>query len=139
MPWYITLYVYGFWPVLIATVALAWRKGDVPLRAAGLLYVVATVSEAVARRSKAMPWKEFDLSFATIDTALLIGLSILALRFNRLWLIFSASLQLISVVGHIMRIAHPHILPLTYAILTGSSGYICLAMMFMASLFAKRE
>lgn len=138
MSWLIPLYTYGFWPALALVAAYAWRCGGQPERSAAVMYVSATVLEVVARNLDAQPWARFDIAFVSIDMLLLTGLLILALRFGRTWSIFAVAIQLVSTLGHPMKLIYSGILPLTYAILTGSSGWLSLILLAIGTRSAQR-
>lgn len=138
MSWLILIYTVGFWPALAAVAAYAWRCGGRPERAAAVMYVSATVMEIVARNLGAHPWARFDFAFVSIDMLLLAGLLILALRFGRTWSIFAVAIQLVSTLGHLMKLIYAGILPLTYAILTGSSGWLSLILLAIGTRSAQR-
>ena len=62
---------------------------------------------------RVVPWHLF-----LVDVLLLLGLALLAIRANRLWLIPAAGCQLVAVLVHITRLIDPDMIPNGYAFLT---------------------
>lgn len=112
------IHVIAFNGVLILCLFYALRCGGAPERAAMLSQATAAFSTIAAIR-----WLPHSANFASlaeaitvIDGTLLLTLTWLALRSNRLWTIVLAGLQLSTVIVHVSKAAFPALPAASYGI-----------------------
>lgn len=68
-------------------------------------------------------FERFEPFVAIIDTALALGLVLLAAHSPKIWVLCAAALQLIVSFAHIGKLLDPGMSRLAYEILMGSGGY----------------
>lgn len=93
---------------LLAACGFALFRGAAPERLAALLMILAAVASFVAGSS--FRFTRVESSVFLIDTILMVGLVAVALRANRFWPIWLASLQIVAFAFHGVR-AYVHDLP----------------------------
>lgn len=94
------------------------RYGGGPEKAAVLFEAAAVILTiiAVVFLPGAASFSGLPLALAAIDVALLVALTCIALRANRLWPIGLAGLQLSTVIVHASKVAFPELPAASYAI-----------------------
>jgi len=91
----------------------ALRYGGCPERWIALLLFVAFPASILVRK---LNWAfgHIDLGLVLIDGSLLCGLVAVALRADRFWPMPIASMQILAMVGHALKLIEPDTLPLIY-------------------------
>ena len=111
--------------LLLAVAAYAWRRGGWPERTAAVaLVVVASVDRAYHALVDAPQFRELDIWHMSLDLALLSVTVGLALRAPRVWVLWLASLQMISALGHFLHLLQVAMPPLVYGIMTVAPSYL---------------
>lgn len=113
----------SFWFLLVVACVYAQRRGGKPERLIATLLVVASVLTVVCRANVSIRYSSIDLGVVLIDAILLVGLSIVAVRADRVWPIPLASLQSIVVLGHFCKLVNPELWRLGYALMTTAPAY----------------
>lgn len=103
---------------LIVALGYALLRGGGPERIAALLYMLGSAGSLVGG------WRGMPGGFSivptyllVVDVALLIGLLILSMRANRLWLVPATACQLVAVLVHVTKLVAPAMIPMSYAFL----------------------
>ncbi|MBN8806637.1 MAG: hypothetical protein J0I47_00140 [Sphingomonas sp.] len=109
-----------------------WRGGQ-PERLVGGLFLLAFILSIITNRL-GMQWHGVEVGTMGVDTALLIALLAIALRANRYWPIGMAAMQLLQVMGHLLKIADPRMLPLLYWISSVVWAYPMLVLLWLGTL-----
>ncbi|WP_426256855.1 hypothetical protein [Sphingomonas sp. DC2300-3] len=93
------LAVYLFWLFLLGVAFSAFRWGGRDERCVATAYVAATIATLLLR----LPgqYASLNIGVATVDVGLLVVLLCLVTRTARWWLVLSAALQLVTVLGHV--------------------------------------
>lgn len=89
-----------------------WRGGQ-PERSVAAIFLAA-VPLGSAAYAAGYHWQGIELGIFGIDLAMLVLLLAIAFRANRYWPIGIAAMQVLQVVGHLLKLADPHMLPLLY-------------------------
>jgi hypothetical protein len=119
--WHIALY----WICLLSCTAYAWVRGAAPERIAVASLIVASVATILCQAH----W--FEGSFSSVERdVFLVDVSffcvtfVLALVAHRFWTLWLASLQLVQVESHLVRIADSAGRPFAYALMLAIWGYL---------------
>jgi hypothetical protein len=89
-----------------------WR-GAQPERFVALIFLAA-VPLGAAAYSMGLHWRGIEMGLFGVDLTMLILLLAIAFRANRYWPLGIAAMQVLQVVGHLLKLADPHMLPLLY-------------------------
>lgn len=90
---------------LVLVSVYAWRRGGWPEKAvAGALLALLAIDQAYHVLVEAPQFRQLDLWHMILDIAMLAVTVWLALRAPRVWLLWLASLQTISALGHIIQV-----------------------------------
>ncbi|WP_267434069.1 hypothetical protein [Sphingomonas sp. GM_Shp_1] len=114
--------VYGFWLFVVLTSLAAWRWGSRIERGVAGLYLAAALATVALRLPGSSDYATVNAGVFLIDLTLLMGLVWTALKHARWWLIASAALQLVTVLGHIAMFDAQRTAPFAYfAAVVGTS------------------
>ena len=107
--------------LLLVVFAFALRKGGKPEKYVATIYFGLLLA-AVGFRLVTGGWSEasyhgLQLYRFACDLFAFIGVLAVALRFNRWWVLWVGSVQLLAVMAHLIRAAELPIEPLVYAIM----------------------
>lgn len=101
-----------------------WRGGR-PERLGALAMTLAYIVSPYAQRFTSLSDPQYGV--LAIDAALFIGLLILALTFDRRWLLFAAAAQGLGVMTHLAIMADATLWPRAYLTANIATGYLVLA------------
>ena len=111
--------------LLLAAAVYAWRRGGWPERAAAAALVAQAAIDRGYHLFVAAPqYRELDLWHMSLDRALLAVTVWLALRAQRVWLLWLASLQVISALGHVLRVLEVDMPVVVYWTTTAAPSYL---------------
>ena len=139
MPAWTIWYVEAFLPLVALSLVAAWRWGSTTELLVAFLYLAATDLQKAFAGIPGIRFVHFEPAVATIDIAVLVGLSILAHRQARVWIIASAALQFIGCLAHAAKAIQPAMPALVYEILMGSTGYPLLLLLWIGIAASRRE
>lgn len=127
---------------LMATVlALAWLRGGAPERAAaavvGSMFLLDPAYHAIWGQETL--YHRVNPGHLVIDLWLLLGLSAVALRANRIWPLWLVSVQILAVIGHLLRFLSAQVDPLVYALFTRDTSYLQIALLFVGIWLYRRR
>lgn len=88
-----------------------WRGGQPERLVAGMFLIAFPLGSFINAklRSEGIQWGSLS-----VDLALLVLLLMIALRANRYWPMGIVAMQLLQVMGHLLKLADPTMLPLLY-------------------------
>lgn len=111
--------------LLLAVATYAWRRGGWPERAtaAGLVASLA-IDRAYHVLVNAPQYRQLDLWHMSLDVLMLAGTVWLALRAPRVWLLCLASLQVVSALGHVLRVLEVDMPVVVYWLMTVAPFYL---------------
>ncbi|MDQ1232148.1 hypothetical protein QE379_003574 [Sphingomonas sp. SORGH_AS 879] len=114
--------VYGFWLFVVLTSLAAWRWGSRIERGVAGSYLAAALATVALRLPGSSDYATVNAGVFLIDLTLLMGLVWTALKHAQWWLIASAALQLVTVLGHVAMFDAQRTGPFSYfAAVVGSS------------------
>ncbi|WP_196233048.1 hypothetical protein [Sphingomonas segetis] len=104
---------------IVVVVGYALARGGGPERATALAYIIASAgSLSLGFLNMPGAFRSVPMRLFAVDTLLLIGLCIVAIRANRRWPIPVAGCQLVAVLVHAGKLLYPAMIPDSYALLT---------------------
>ena len=109
--------------MLVMCGVVLWR-GDRAAKLAGLACVAAWFFTPIAHFTHS--WVGPQWGILSVDLLLLLSLLWLALRSDRIWLLFAAAFQLLEVVMHLAMAADRSVAPLPYALGLAIWSYLVL-------------
>jgi hypothetical protein len=98
--------------ILFGSCGYALIAGQMAGRLTAMLFIAASFLTPLA--DTAMNWQATVPAAFVVDGLVLLALWLLAINFNRWWLIWCAGLQLVTVATHISTIVSPIFTPLVY-------------------------
>jgi len=108
-----------------------WRGGT-PERLVALTFLVLGPLSGVVH-SRGRPWHDVDVGVFLLDFVMLLLLVALALKANRYWPIGMAAMQVFQVLGHLIKLADPRMLPLLYWISAAVWAYPMLILLLLGT------
>ena len=103
-----------FWAVLLFAVGFAMWKGGAPERLTAAVLVAMTLVQVTAHRVIPLRFDEVDVPAMIVDLWAAVGLTVIALYADRTWPLWTAALQLLSSMSHLIRISSDEIEMLVY-------------------------
>lgn len=117
--------------ILLVCVAIyVWRRGGWPERSVAVLFVMMGPADILYHSLFQTPvdYQSVDLGHLAIDLACFLGTLWVALKADRIWTLWVASSQLISLMSHLWRLIDWTMQPMAYAILTMAPSYIAIVL-----------
>lgn len=114
------------WVALSAFIALALWRGAGPERRIACVFIFMFVADRIyhALFGNGRLLLNADLGHVLIDAAALAGFVWIALRANRVYPLWLASFQLMTLVSHVVRALSPSVATGAYAILIFAPSYL---------------
>jgi len=109
-----------------------WRGGQ-PERFVAALFLIAFVAGTFINKV-GYHWQGLQLGSFAIDVTMLALLLVIAFRANRFWPIGIAAMQLLQVMGHLLKLADPRMLPLLYWISSVMWAYPMLVLLWLGTI-----
>lgn len=111
------LFFTGF---LIFSLCFAAWKGGAPERLAAAIYFAGAAASLLVAQGETpgRGFRDVATPLLIVDLSLGVGLTLLAVGANRLWLIGASAAQWVAVLAHVVRAVEPKIIPTSYAFLT---------------------
>lgn len=119
MPWW-TL---TFWTMLVAVAAYASARGGGVERSAAAMLLGAAIATVLVRSDAALRYSSIETGVLTVDALLLVGLIAVAVHSGRWWSIALATLQAVTLLGHLGKRLDPDLWRLGYAIMITAPAY----------------
>jgi len=123
----------AFFLLLPLSLILATWKGGAPERYGALVIVAMAVIQRIAIVFVPSHFVSVDPAALVTDFVGLTGFGILAVQARRIWPIWAASLQLLSVSAHFARWADIGVPPFVYALMRGSPTFVALAALLVGT------
>lgn len=112
--------------------AYALWRGAQPERFVALIFLAAVPAGAAAY-SMGGRWNGIEMGLFSVDLVMLVLLMAIALKANRYWPIAMAAMQVFQVIGHLIKLADPRMLPLAYWISNVVWAYPMLILLLLGS------
>jgi hypothetical protein len=110
--------------ILILCCVYALARGGAPERAAAAMMLAASIASfATQAQPFAGSFLKVQVWVFVIDLLLLVGLFVLALVSTRFWPLWLTGLQLLAVIGHLVRAIDASTLPRGYQFLVSFEAY----------------
>jgi hypothetical protein len=126
----------AFW---LVSCGYALISGGIPERIAAGIFLLAFPA---SRLAFSLGWSVAGLSLGVliVDLAMLLPMLWIALKANRLWPIPMAAMQALQILGHVLKLADPTMLPLLYWLSRIAWAYPMLVLLVLGTLrHANRE
>ncbi|AIT79421.1 hypothetical protein [Novosphingobium pentaromativorans] len=124
----------AFFLLLPLSLLLAVWKGGAPERYGALVIVAMAVIQRIAIVFVPSHFVSVDPAALVTDFVGLAGFGTLAVQARRIWPIWAASLQLLSVSAHFARWADIGVPPFVYALMRGSPTFLALAALLVGTI-----
>ncbi|WP_188770112.1 hypothetical protein [Novosphingobium endophyticum] len=124
----------AFFLLLPLSLALAAWKGGVPERLGALVIVVMAVVQWIAILFDPSEFVSVDPASLITDAVGAVGFGILAVQARRIWPIWAASLQLLSLSAHFARWADIGVPPFVYALMRGAPTFLVLIALLLGTI-----
>ncbi len=131
--------VYGFWLLLIVTALVALNLGSQSERRVATAYLIASVATFLLRTPGGSRYAALDVGVLGIDLTLMVFLLWMTAKSPRWWLVVSAALQLVTVLGHLAMLDGPSTRPFDYFMTTVSSSYPAILLLAFAVIRTARS
>ena len=129
---FITLALVLYKGVILATVALALRKGDEPEQLTALVMMTALFADWINHRLLGTPnYFTINPGHFVLDGWMLIVLVWIALYANRGWPLWIGALQLIAVAGHMAKLFDVSAIRRGYWAMVAVPGYVQLVVLWI--------
>ena len=106
--------------ILVVFVA-AWRLGDKPERHVASIYlsmlVLSSFNALVIGENGSADYSDLQNVHFALDLGALLGVIIIALRYDRWWVLWVGSVQFIAVMAHLLRALAFPMPPIAYAVM----------------------
>ena len=114
------LSVATFYAIFFLGLVAAFYRGGAPERAAAAILAGLFAIQSLIYVSVPPRFLNVDLVSFSIDLACFTGMSWIAIHAKRVWPIWAASFQLLSIAAHFARFVQVQIEPLVYSIMKSS-------------------
>lgn len=123
----------AFLLLLFGVCAYALWRGGQPERLVAAVFLLGAVLSGFVQGPQ-WQWRGVEIGILTIDATMLVLLVWIALRADRYWPIAVAAMQVLQVVGHLLKLADPRMLPLLYWISNVVWAYPMIAVLGLGTL-----
>jgi hypothetical protein len=128
---------------LLAIAALyAWRKGGRPERLVASILLGMPIVDFFYHLAfnDLLEFARIDFGHLIIDLAAFLGITTIALRADRLWILLAASTQLLSLMSHPVRFLSLELWDWSYALMARAPSYLLIILLMAGTyLHAKRK
>lgn len=126
--------LYVFWVLFLGSVLLAFAIGSSPERVVAGTLLAAAVATVLVRSPWAVRYEHIETGVAAVDVFLCVALLLVALRANRFWPMPVASLQLLTVLGHLGKAVNPALHAGGYILLITFPSYAICALLIIGTI-----
>lgn len=129
---------YLYLATLLGVSAIVLPHGHQDARWGIAVILVGSVASYVAQLQIPPDWTSGRWALMLVDTIVLLGLGMIAMRSKRFWPLWIAAFQLIAVTTHLVMLIEPDQVLQAYAILQGLWAYPMLIVLLVTTLRRKR-
>lgn len=130
---------WAFLIVLVLTLTLALWKGDRPERLGAAIFLSMVILQYSSRLFEPRVFEHVDLASVVVDLYALVSFGVLAVYSTRIWPLWAASLQLLSLISHFVREVDAVIEPLVYAVMKSGPTFVAVVALLMGTLLQMRR
>ncbi len=124
-----------FFSILALAAALSFWRGGAPEKSGAFFMVWMILIQSIAYGSVATRFWEVDPVALLGDSILFVGFGAIALNAKRIWPLFAAGLQLISLSAHFARQVEDDVIALAYATMKVVPTGLVLLLLVIGTLF----
>ncbi len=128
-----------FFSMLALAAALSFWRGGAPEKSGAFFMVWMILIQSIAYGSVSTRFWEVDPVALLGDSILFVGFGAIALNAKRIWPLFAAGLQLISLSAHFARQVEDDVIALAYATMKVVPTALVLLLLIMGTLFHQRR
>jgi uncharacterized membrane protein len=110
---------YIFWMTCVICLVFALRFGERDERRGMMIIAIGSIVTSFVAAIKSYDYQDIGFWFLCVDLCVLLAFVKLLFDSQKYWPIWVGSLQLISVIIHLLDLLVPKIIPLAYAALQG--------------------
>jgi hypothetical protein len=125
--------LWAFFGLLILSTSLALWKGEMPERLGGLVILEMTVLQFVSTAFEPRTYFEVDLASVVVDLLGLSGFAAIAIHARRVWPLWAAALQLLSLMSHAVRETDRDAGALVYVAMKSGPTFMVLVALLMGT------
>lgn len=120
--------------IVLVVIFATWRGGK-PERAGATILAYLTLADPIYHALSPIPTTHVsvDLWHLLLDSTAFVAAITLALTADRFWPLCFAAMQLISTLGHLVRLIDISMDPLAYAIMIRAPSYGLIAILFVGT------
>lgn len=129
----------AFFIVLILSVVSALWKGGKPERIGALIILAMAVLQFGFLAVVPRYYRSVDLVSVLVDGVGLVGFGALAVYAHRIWPIWAASLQLLSLASHFSRGVDANVKPLVYVFMKSGPTFLVMIALLLGTILHCRR
>lgn len=129
----------AFYGLLILSVSLAFLRGGEPEKIGALIILVMTVLQFGSLFFGPTAFHNVDLASLIVDVLGLAAFGAVAIYAMRVWPIWAASLQLLSLTSHFARNVDQSVEPLVYEVMATAPTFMVLLTLLLGTIFHRRR
>jgi len=122
-----------FYAILALCCVYAALKGGKPEQVGAGIFVLSSVASTIVASSPAIRFGSVEIGVFLVDTAMLLALTALALRAERLWPLWVTALQAVEVAGHAVKLIDSNVIRLAYAFILALWAYPMLLLLVLGT------
>lgn len=123
-----------FFGLLILSVALALVRGGKPEKAGALIILGMVVLQFASLALKPSVYNEVDVASVVVDGVGAVAFTMLAVHAMRVWPIWAASLQILSLTSHFARNIDSREEPLVYVAMKSGPTFLVIVALLLGTL-----
>lgn len=135
----VSLPTIAFWAVLLFAVPFALWRGGPPERLVAAILAAMTVMSVAAHRVIPIRYDQVDAPALTVDLFGFVGMTAIALYADRSWPLWTAALQLLSSMSHLIRFTSTGVEQLVYSWVKSLPTFLALVILIVATLMHRRR
>ena len=125
--------------LVLGSCGYAILRGGAPERITGWLLILASVLTPLATQGLSVRYIEAEAGVFIVDLALLVALTIIALKADRMWPLVLAAMQLDATAVHILKLFDADLIRITYALMIAMWSYPMLVILAIGTVRHRRR
>ena len=129
----------AFYALLILSVMFALLRGGKPEQYGALAIIVMTALQFASLLVEPTLFRTVDPASVVVDIFGVATFGALAIYSRRVWPIWAASLQLLSLSSHFARDVDPRVEPIVYVVMATAPTFMLLLALLLGTIFHRRR